>query len=158
MLAAALAAALLVAGPPMSGGAPAHIVAEEARWTGLAAAGELAADRADMFLISGEVRNDGATALGAVRLVYELTAAGAVVAREHGFNRRAEALRDPRVESGEVAAATLAIAPLRSGETDRFRMIFFRDAVPRFDAWRVRIDTVLPPAPPPPAAARQPER
>lgn len=157
MLAAVVTSALLLAATPAPDRSlPARIIAQQARWTGLAPAGELAAERADMFLISGEVRNDGAAPLAAVRLVYELTADGVVVAREHGFNRRAEALREPAVERGDVAAAALAIPSLAAGEADLFRMVFFRDAVPRFDGWRVRIDAVLPPEAATPAAVPHP--
>jgi hypothetical protein len=157
MLAAALATTLLVTVTPVARpGAAARIVEQQARWTGLVGGSELAAETDDMFLISGQVRNDGRTPLRAVRLVYELTAEGVVVAREAGFNRRAEVLRDPAVESGAVAPATLAIAPLQPGESDLFRMIFLRGAVPHFDGWRVRIDRLLPAADDPPPATHGP--
>jgi hypothetical protein len=79
-----------------------------------------------------------------VRLVYELVADGVVVAREYGYNHRAEALRDPEVESGAVRRESLAIAPLQPGEADLFRMVFLRGAVPRFDSWRVRVEAATP--------------
>lgn len=141
MQVAIVAGFLLVAATPLASPPPvARIVSQQARWTQLAQPGELAADDEDLFVISGELRNDGTVPLAAVRLVYELTADGTVVAREHGYNRRAEALRDPEVETGAVAPATLAIAPLRPGDADLFRMAFVRGTVPRFDGWRVRID------------------
>lgn len=144
MLTAAIAL-LLAAAPPAPAAAPAaRIIVQQARWTSLAPAGELDAGEDGMFVISGEVRNDGAVPLADVRLVYELVAGGVVVAREHGYNRRAEALRDPAVESGAVRRQSLAIAPLRPGEVDLFRMIFLRGAVPRFDGWRVRIEAATP--------------
>jgi hypothetical protein len=142
---AAVFAVLLAAAPPSPVAAPAaHIVAQQARWTGLAPVDELGAGEDGMFLISGEVRNDGPVPLAEVHLVYELLADGVVVASEHGYNRRAETLRDPEVESGAVRPDSLAIAPLRPGESDAFRMIFLRGAAPRFDSWRVRIDAATP--------------
>ncbi|MBX3027423.1 hypothetical protein KF840_21200 [bacterium] len=141
MRVAMLAGLLLVAATALVKAPPAaRIVSQQARWSGLAQVGELGAGAEELFVISGEVRNDGAAPLAAVRLVYELTADGEVVAREHGFNRRAEALREPAVESGAVAAAALAIAPLQPGDADLFRMAFVRGSVPRFDGWRVRVD------------------
>lgn len=155
MLALPLAAVLLGTTPaPTPPPAPARIVARDARWTGLAPVDELAGTADGLFLISGQVRNEGAVPLADVRLVYELLADGVVVAREHGYNRRAEALRQPAVEAGLVSREQLAIAPLRPGESDLFRMIFLRADVPRFDAWRVRVDAAdpsrPPSAPPPP--------
>jgi hypothetical protein len=128
--------------PPPPGAA--HIVAQDARWTSLAPVDELAAGRDGLFLISGEVRNDGAVPLAGVRLVYELLADGVVVAREHGYNRRAEALRDPDVESGAVPRPRVGVTPLQPGDSDLFRMVFLRGDVPRFDAWRVRVEAVTP--------------
>jgi hypothetical protein len=145
MHAAALAALLLVAGTPGASPSPAaRIVTQQARWTALAPVGELGSEADQMFVISGEVRNDGDAPLEAVRLVYELTAGDLVVASEQGYNRRAEALRDPQVESGAVPRETLAIAPLQPGESDLFRMVFLRGGAPRFDGWRVRIDESIP--------------
>ena len=162
-MSAALLTALLIAVTPAPSAAPpaaARIVREEARWTSIAPVDELGSGEAGMFLISGEVRNDGGAPLADVRMAYELLADGVVVAREYGYNRRAEALRDPDVESGAVRREDLAIAPLQPGESDLFRMIFLRSSTPRFDTWRVRVDAATPaggpaatrasaPAPPP---------
>jgi hypothetical protein len=62
-----------------------------------------------------------------------------VLASEYGYNFRAEALRSPAVEAGQVAMASVPIQPLAPGEKDLFRMVFFRSDVPRFERWRVRI-------------------
>jgi hypothetical protein len=143
-------ALLLTAATPVPTAAPAaRIVSQQARWTSLAPVDALTADTDGMFLISGEVRNDGPVPLADVRLVYELLADGAVVAREYGYNRRAEALRDPAVESGASSRESLAIAPLPPGESDLFRMMFLRGAVPRFDGWRVRVEAATPVQPAP---------
>ncbi|HSP98731.1 MAG TPA: hypothetical protein VL049_16030 [Candidatus Dormibacteraeota bacterium] len=148
MLATVFAVLLTAATPSPGASAAARIIAQQARWTGLAPVDELGAGEDGMFLISGEVRNDGPLPLAEVQLVYELLADGVVVASEHGYNRRAEALRDPEVESGAVRRESLAIAPLLPGESDLFRMVFLRGAVPPFDSWRVRVDTATPAAAP----------
>ena len=124
----ALLTALLIAVTPAPSAAPpaARIVRQEARWTSVAPVDELDSGEAGMFLISGEVRNDGGAPLADVRMAYELLADGVVVASEYGYNRRAEALRDPEVESGTVRREDLAIAPLQPGESDLFRMMFLR--------------------------------
>lgn len=141
MLALPFVAVVLAATPlPTAPPGVARIVTQEARWTGLAAGDQLAGDGDGLFLISGQVRNEGAVPLGDVRLVYELLTDGVVVAREYGYNRAAEALREPAVESGAVPRERIDIRPLQPGESDLFRMIFLRGAVPRFDAWRVRVE------------------
>lgn len=156
MLAALFAVLLAAATPPPVAAPAARIVGQQARWTGLAPVDELGAGEDGMFLISGEVRNDGTVPLAAVHLVYELLADGVVVTSEHGYNRRAEALRDPEVESGAVRRESLDIPPLQPGESDAFRMIFLRGAVPPFDGWRVRVDTATPVAAMPSATAPPP--
>lgn len=126
----------------------ARIIAQQARWTSLVAMDELSADGAGLFVISGTVRNESGAPLAHVRLVYELLAGDTVVASEHGYNRRAEALRDPQVEGDPRAAAALTIAPLTPGEEDLFRMMFLRGSTPPFDRWRVRIDAAPAATPP----------
>ena len=138
----ALLALLLVAAPPAAV-EPVRIVSQQARWTGPAPSGELGDDREPWFLISGEIENTGTQPLAHVRLVYELLDADTVVAREFGYNRRAEALRDPEVEAGRQAPASLDVAPLAGGARDAFRMLFLRGDAPHFDAWRVRIDAAV---------------
>ena len=150
---AVLAITALVAATPVAtaDSSGVRVVRQQARWDGLAPVDDLTSERAELFVISGEVRNDGPLPLAEVRLAYELLADGVVVASEHGYNRRAEALRDPEVESGAVSRASLAIPPLPPGDTDLFRMVFLRGAVPRFDDWRVRIEAANPVTPATPA-------
>lgn len=147
--------ALLALATPLPSPPAIEVVSQNGRWTGVGDLDALRDVHASMFLISGRLRNRGATPVAHVRLVYELLADGAVVAREWSYNRRAEALRDPAVESGAVAADALAIPPLAPGATDDFRMLFLRGDAPRFDAWRVRIEAAPPlPDPDRPAAPR----
>jgi hypothetical protein len=143
----ALLLTALVAVTPTAGPAI-RIVSQQARWTGLAPADALSDDRQPWFLISGEIENAGPHAVRDVRLIYELLSDDQVVAREMGYNRRAEPLRNPQVESGSVDSATLRIEPIASHQRDTFRMLFIRSEVPRFDRWRVRIDRADPVAAP----------
>jgi hypothetical protein len=56
-----------------------------------------------------------------------LNSAGAVVAREYGYNRRAEALREEALENREGSLSEIDIEPIPPGGTDSFRMFFFRE-------------------------------
>jgi hypothetical protein len=120
-----------------------RVVSQSARWTGLLPMNELKDDTDSMFLISGELENDTKAPVTSVKIAYELlsdTGNGEVLlASEYGYNFRAEALRSPAVEAGDVAPTMVPVQPLAPGEKDMFRMVFFRSDVPRFDRWRVRI-------------------
>jgi hypothetical protein len=112
----------------------------EGHSSALAAGGELGIDERAIFLISGEVENVGDQRIAWVKFRFDLLDAGYdVVASEYGYNRSAEALREPAVESGQQDPATLKIAPIEPGKTDGFRMTFFKSEVPRFVRWRVKI-------------------
>ena len=146
LLNAAVAAATASSAPPATpaaGVAEVRVINESARWTGLLAMNELKDDAESMFLISGEVENAGSAPVSFVKLGYELLAdtgdGEVVLASEYGYNFRAEALRSPPVEAGDVAPTAVPVRPLGPGEKDLFRMVFFRSDVPRFDRWRVRI-------------------
>ena len=141
-----LAAATPSPGPSTTPGArvaDVRIVSQSARWTSLLPLDELKDGTDTMFLISGEVENAGAAPVIWVKLTYELLADGnesdVVLASEYGYNFRAEALRSPAVEAGEIPIAEVPVQPLAPGEKDLFRMVFFRADVPHFDRWRVRI-------------------
>jgi hypothetical protein len=147
MLLSAAALACTASGPPpatpAAGTAQVRVINESARWTGLLTMNELADDSESMFLISGEVENAGSAPVSFVKLGYELLAdtgdGEVVLASEYGYNFRAEALRSPPVEAGDVAPTAVPVRALGPGERDLFRMVFFRSDVPRFDRWRVRI-------------------
>lgn len=145
LVVAVTAAATPGPGPatPPAAKAGVRIVSQAARWTDLLPMDELKDGHESMFLISGEIENDGPTPITWVKLSYELLADGSdgnvVLASEYGYNFRAEALRSAAVEAGEVSDAAVGVRPLAPGEKDLFRMVFFRADVPRFDGWRVRI-------------------
>jgi len=129
--------------PPSAHSGEVRVVSQSARWTGLLPMNELKDDTDSMFLISGELENDTKAPVTSVKIGYELlsdTGNGEVLlASEYGYNFRAEALRSPAVEAGDVAPTMVPVQPLAPGEKDMFRMVFFRSDVPRFDRWRVRI-------------------
>jgi hypothetical protein len=129
--------------PPGAHSGGVRVVSQSARWTGLLPMNELKDDTDSMFLISGELENDTKAPVTSVKIGYELlsdTSNGEVLlASEYGYNFRAEALRSPAVEAGDIAPTMVPVQPLAPGEKDMFRMVFFRSDVPRFDRWRVRI-------------------
>jgi hypothetical protein len=128
---------------PGAGVGEVRVVSQSARWTGLVTMDQLKDDSESMFVISGEVENSGGAPVSYVKLGYELVAdrdeGEVVLASEYGYNFRAEALRSPPVEAGDVARTAVPVQPIAPGEKDLFRMVFFRTDVPRFDRWRVRI-------------------
>lgn len=128
---------------PIAHSGEVRVISQSARWTGLLPMNEFKDDSESMFLISGELENDTPAPVSAVKIGYELlgdTSGGEVVlASEYGYNFRAEALRSPAVEAGDVAPTMVPVQPLGPGEKDLFRMVFLRSDVPRFERWRVRI-------------------
>ncbi|GIW41284.1 MAG: hypothetical protein KatS3mg076_1861 [Candidatus Binatia bacterium] len=123
-----------------------EILSQRGYWTGLRGPDFLRdAEEGTYFVVSGRLENRSGRALLAVKLAYELLdAEGHVVASEFGYNRRAEALREPDYEAGRLSLESLGVEPLGSGESDDFRMLFLRGDVPRFESWRVRVLEVLP--------------
>src|SRR5262245_56335472 len=70
-----------------------QITDQQARWTSLTGVDDLGTDQPPYFLISGTIRNNSDRAVRYVKLQYELLDdAGAVLASEYGYNRRAEDL------------------------------------------------------------------
>ena len=144
LIPALLAAAAIVSATPAATPKPdptgVRIINQSARWSGLVAIDDLAEGSESMFLISGEIENAGPVPVRWVKLGYELLRGDDVVlASEYGYNFRAEDLRSPAVEAGEIQAAEVPVQALAPGEKDLFRMVFFRCDVPPFESWRVRI-------------------
>lgn len=112
----------------------------EARWTSLNPGDSLAGETDNVFVVSGELKNVGEQPIAWVKLRYDLLdSMYEVKASEYGYNRGAEALRDPQVEAGEVDPRTLDIPPIEPGAAEGFRMTFFRANVPPFVYWRVTV-------------------
>jgi hypothetical protein len=99
-----------------------------------------------VLIVSGEIRNASERAVHHVQLAVELLAGDAVVVRESGHNLAAEALdaaSNPNAQTDTVPA----VVPMPPGGTDRFRMLFLREELPRFDRYRIRVLAAPPAAP-----------
>jgi len=75
-----------------------------------------------------------------IKLQFELLSEdGAVVMRDYGYNRKAEALREEEYESGKKSLAEMAVEQLKPGEQDGFRFFFFKADLPEFHSYRVQL-------------------
>lgn len=93
-----------------------------------------------ILLISGRLENTSEHPLQYVKLQFELLSEdGVVVFRDHGYNRKAEALREEVYETGQKTLTEMAVEPIAAGAQDEFRFIFFRADIPEFHAYRIRI-------------------
>jgi hypothetical protein len=92
-----------------------------------------------ILLIHGRLENASGKPLTYVKLQFELLGEqDVVVFRDHGYNRKAEALREEDYEAGKKAIADMGIEHLAAGAQDDFRFIFFKNDVPEFRAYRIR--------------------
>ena len=145
LLATALVASSSPGVEPASAPPAVRILWQEARWASIAGPTELSEGTDSVFVISGELQNAGPSPVESVKVVYELLdEMHAVVASEYGYNHAAEDLRSPEYERGEVKREGLDVRPLAPGAIDLFRMVFFRNEVPRFARWRVRVTEARP--------------
>ena len=62
-----------------------------------------------------------------------------MVYRDYGYNRKAEVLRDEEYESGKKSLADMGIEEVPSKGEDSFRFIFFKDEVPEFQSYRIKV-------------------
>lgn len=93
-----------------------------------------------IVLINGRLENTSGRPLQYVKLQFELLSEdGVVVFRDHGYNRKAEALREEAYESGQKTLTEMAVEPIGVGAQDDFRFIFFRSDIPEFHAYRIRV-------------------
>ena len=93
-----------------------------------------------MLLINGRLENASEKPLTYVKLQCELLGEdGAIVFRDHVYNRRAEVLREEDYESGKKALADMGVEHLNAGAQDDFRFIFFKNDIPEFRAYRIRV-------------------
>ena len=93
-----------------------------------------------MLLINGRLANDSEKPLTYVKLQFELLGENNVVVfRDYGYNRKAEALRKEDYEAGKKALADMEVEHLTAGAEDEFRFIFFKNEVPEFRAYRIRV-------------------
>ncbi len=132
------------ASPPAGGAegsAAVVIVSHDAAWTSAFGFGwDPGTGGADLLLIRGQLRNRSERPLDHVRLVFELLdREGRVMAAEEGYNRASETLRV--VESPVPIAEGPAVArrAIPRGGADGFRMMFAREELPAFAAYRIRV-------------------
>jgi len=92
------------------------------------------------FLISGALKNTSGKSLAYIKLQFELLSEdGVVIMRDYGYNRKAEALREEEYEAGKKSLVEMAIEQLKPGEQDGFRFFFFKEDLPEFHSYRVRL-------------------
>jgi len=113
-----------------------RIVSHRGEWTaffGISGSSE------PFFLIAGQLENSSGKPLTYVKFQFELLSKdGAVLHRDYGYNRKAEALREEEYESGKKSLAEMNIDPVAAGSQDGMRFFFFKDETPEFHSYRIR--------------------
>jgi hypothetical protein len=93
-----------------------------------------------ILLINGRLENASKKPLTYVKLQFELLGENDIVIfRDYGYNRKAEALREEAYESGSKALSDMGVGRIEAGAQDDFRFIFFKNDVPEFHAYRIRV-------------------
>ncbi|HXG17541.1 MAG TPA: hypothetical protein VNN62_00510 [Methylomirabilota bacterium] len=93
-----------------------------------------------ILLINGRLENAAEKPLTYVKLQFELLGENDIVVfRDYGYNRKAEALREEAYEVGNKAPADMGVERIAAGAQDDFRFIFFKNDVPEFRAYRIRV-------------------
>ncbi len=93
-----------------------------------------------LLLIKGRLENASEKPLTYVKLQCELLDEdGAIVFRDYVYNRRAEVLREEDYESGKKMLADMGVEHLNASAQDDFRFIFFKNDIPEFYAYRIRV-------------------
>ncbi len=91
-------------------------------------------------MIAGQLENTSGKPLTYIKLQFELlNKDGVVVHRDHGYNRKAEALREEDYENGKKSLVEMNIEPITAGARDGLRFFFFKDEVPEFHSYRIRV-------------------
>lgn len=93
-----------------------------------------------ILLINGRLANASEKPLIYIKLQFELLGENDIVIfRDYGYNRKAEVLREEVYESGKKALADMGVERIDAGMQDDFRFIFFKNDVPEFRAYRIRV-------------------
>jgi hypothetical protein len=92
-----------------------------------------------ILLITGRLENTSGKPFTYVKLQFELLGGDDVVFRDHGYNRKAEALREEAYETGQKPFTEMDVEQLGVGAQDEFRFIFFKADVPEFRFYRIRV-------------------
>ncbi len=114
-----------------------RIVSHRGEWTAFFSTG---GSGEPFFLIAGQLENTSGKPLTYIKLQFELlNKDGVVVHRDHGYNRKAEALREEDYENGKKSLVEMNIEPITAGARDGLRFFFFKDEVPEFHSYRIRV-------------------
>lgn len=118
-------------------GVSVQLTAHKGEWSSFAS---MEGDAEPIFLITGQLKNTSDKPLAYVKFQFELLDEdGVVLIRDHGYNRKAEALREEEYESGKKSLQAMAIEQLKGGMEDSFRFLFFKSDIPEFRSYRIRI-------------------
>jgi hypothetical protein len=114
-----------------------RVLSHRGEWTVFASMG---GDAESIFLITGQIENISGKPLSYVKFQFELLGEDkAVVFRDYGYNRKAEALRDEEYEAGKKTFEVMEIESIGTGTQDGFRFLFFKREVPEFHSYRIRV-------------------
>ncbi len=93
-----------------------------------------------ILLISGQLENTSHKPVTYVKLQFKLLGEdNVVVFRDHGYNRKAAALREEAYETGQKPLTEMDVEQLGVGAQDDFRFLFFKADVPKFRSYRIRV-------------------
>jgi len=114
-----------------------RLLSHSGEWTSFFS---MSGDSEPILLINGRLENASRKPLTYVKLQFELLGENDIVIfRDHGYNRKAEALREEVYESGNKTLADMGVERIEAGAQDDFRFIFFKNDVPEFRAYRIRV-------------------
>ena len=114
-----------------------RILSHRGEWTSFFSTG---GSGEPFFLIAGQLENTLGKPVTYVKFQFELLSEdGIVIHRDYGYNRKAEALREEAYESGKKSLAEMKIEPVATGTQDGFRFFFFKDDIPEFHSYRIRL-------------------
>jgi hypothetical protein len=114
-----------------------RVVSHSGEWTSFFS---MSGGSEPILLINGRLENASKKPLTYVKLQFELLGEdNIVIFRDYGYNRKAEALREEVYESGNKALADMGVERIEAGAQDDFRFIFFKNDVPEFRAYRIRV-------------------
>ena len=114
-----------------------RIVSHRGEWTAFFSTG---GSGEPFFLIAGQFENTTGKPLTYIKFQFELLSKdGVVLHRDYGYNRKAEALREEDYETGKKSLAEMHIDPIAAGAQDGLRFFFFKDEIPEFHSYRIRV-------------------
>jgi hypothetical protein len=114
-----------------------RIVSHRGEWTSFYS---MSGGAEPILLINGQVENTSDKPLSYVKLQFELLGEdGVVVFRDYGYNRKAEELREEVYEKGQRPITDATIEKIEAAAKDEFRFIFFKEDIPEFQSYRIRV-------------------